>query len=102
MAYLLRSSWRDTSFPLSAEEDTLDIRIRGEVGGRPLAMIATVDEDVGPMGDGQGLAGVLLDDRDRGAGAMDRADVFEQPLCRDWRQTVGRFVEQQELRLDHP
>src|SRR6185437_6943584 len=78
----------------SAEKNPPDVGIGGQRPRRSLAMVAAVDENVRAIGDGQGLARILLDYRDRHAVAMDRDDVFEQALRRDRRQTRGRLVEQ--------
>ncbi len=68
---------------------------------RAVAMVASVDQNVRAMRDGQGLARVLLDHGDGHPVAVDGDDVLEQPLGRDGRQARRGLVEQQHLGLDH-
>src|SRR5437588_7222908 len=60
------------------QENASYIGIASQHRGGPIAVVAPVDQNVRPVGDGQGLARILLDHRDRHSGAVHRHDIVEQ------------------------
>src|SRR6516162_4841070 len=75
--------WRhaENTRPMSAtEKEPSDFRIDGEsLGGAGYAVLA-IDQDVGAVGDGERLVGILLDHDDRDAIAINLHNGVEQTL----------------------
>src|SRR5262245_2369826 len=74
--------------PMSGpEKEPSDFRIRGKRAGNAGAAILAVDQNVGPIGNGERFVGILLDDRHCHAVLVDLLHGIEQALGGTRRQT---------------
>src|ERR1019366_2458067 len=84
-----------------AEIGALDVSRGEQLGGRPRQGDRARLEDVGASGRVKGDQGVLLDQQDGRALAVDLPDHVEDGVDEDRGQTQGRLVEQQDPRPAH-
>src|SRR5436190_19135484 len=90
--------WPKTS---AAQKDALDVRVGGQRRRGPVAVIASVDQNVRPMGDRQCFTRILLDHGNRNPALVYRQDIFEQEFRSQRREPGGRLVQEQEPGIDH-
>src|SRR5258708_34087515 len=86
---------------LGAEEEALHLRIGRQRIRLAAAAVPAIHHDIAAMGDGEGLARVLLDPGHGDAATVARGDRRKQRLGRDRRETSRGLVEKQQCRLDH-
>src|SRR5688500_3320554 len=86
---------------LFAKVRPADFGVFRELGGCAFGHDGAGLQDVAAVGDGEGHGGVLLDEQDRGAEAVDVHDGVEDLLDEDRGQTHAGLVQQEEARAGH-
>src|SRR4030095_7297341 len=84
-----------------AEVRAANLGVLGELGGGARQHDAAGFQHVAPVGDAQRHRGVLLDQQDRGALAVDRADRVEDLLDQHRSQSHRGLIQQQQARPSH-
>src|SRR6266545_1967340 len=82
----------------SAEVGPYDLRVAGQLAGRPFHVEQSGLHDVGPVRDAQRGQCVLLHQQYRGAVVADRPDGLEDQIHQHRRQPHRRLVQQEQLR----
>src|SRR5262245_8883699 len=84
-----------------SEKEPSDLWIGGQRLGGTGAAVLAIDQNVGPIRDGQSFIGILLDDGDGDPSLVDFDNGIEQPLGGERGQAGGRHIEEQQGRFHH-
>src|SRR5262245_2847806 len=90
-----------TTPSLEREQLVTECLILAQARGRPAEPYRALFQHVDAVGESQREVDVLLGQQDRQASALEQRDLLLKMVDDQWRQPLGRLVEQQQLGVAH-